>query len=172
MLVLTLQTAESQYPYLCEPALTNNYCPSFFLPTRGLRNSWSIDVPTFSRGNPPGPAAALHTTTTTDRCLWCLLHTDDRAVCAALSTRSWQRECWGRRSVIKRGSWHHCSDATARLHSRDNLFITSATDWYETTTLTFTTQHNTHSRTANSSTSDRKLNNHSTKQITITRLGN
>lgn len=55
MIVLTLQTAESQYPYLCEPALTNNYCPSFFLPTRG---------PTFSRGNPPGPAAALHTTTT------------------------------------------------------------------------------------------------------------
>lgn len=101
MIALTLQTAESQYPYLCEPALTNSYCPSFFLPTRGPRNSWSIDVPTFSRGNPPGPAAALHTTTTTDRCLWCLLHTDDRAVCAALSTRSWQRECWGRRSVIK-----------------------------------------------------------------------
>lgn len=39
VIVLTLQTAESRYPYLCEPALTNNYFPSFFLPTRDLRNS-------------------------------------------------------------------------------------------------------------------------------------
>lgn len=87
------------------------------------------------------PPHSTHThNTTTDRCL-CLQRT--RAVCAALSTCSWQRECWGRRSVIKRGSRQLTSVLWRdRLHSRDNLFITlaqSATDWYETTTLTFTT---------------------------------